>query len=138
MRDTLYTKTLVRQALPSAALDADAAVNGTTVDLGIYGNDFRTVLFVVQTATVTDGTHVFTLEESANNSDWTAVPADRVQGSLPSVVAANDDAVFQFGYIPAGVQYVRCVVTSASTTTGGVIGAVAILSGASSSPVARA
>lgn len=138
MRATLYPKTLALAALPSAALAADEAVNGTTIDLGVYGNDFRTVMFVVQTATVTDGTHAFTLEESVNGTDWTAVPASRVQGSLPTVVAANDDVVFSFGYVPSTQQYVRCVVTSADTTTGGVIGAVALCSEGSTSPVARA
>lgn len=138
MRETLYTKTLAQKALPSAALGDDGATNGTTVDLGIYGNDFRTVLFVVQTGAVTDGTHVFSLEESLNNSDWTAVPAERVQGTAPTIASSNDDAVFMFGYIPASAQYVRCVVTSASTTAGGVIGAVALCSEGSTSPVARA
>ncbi|WP_330253136.1 hypothetical protein OG874_00525 [Nocardia sp. NBC_00565] len=137
MRETLYVKTLVRVALPATVLDDDEATNGTTVDLGVFGNDFRTVMFVVQTGTVTDGTHAFTLEESVNGTDWTAVPAARVQGVLPTVAAAHDDAVFSFGYIPSTQQYVRCVVTSASTTTGGVIGAVAVCSEGSNSPVAR-
>lgn len=138
MRDTLYTKTLALTALPSSVLADDVATNGSTINLGVYGNDFRTALFVVQTGVVTDGTHAVTLEESVNGTDWTGVPADRVQGALPTVVAANDNVLFQFGYIVANCQYVRCVVTSATTTIGAVIGAIALCSGASSTPVARA
>ena len=138
MRDTLYNKTLTRVALPAATRTANAAVNGTSVDLGVFGNDFRTVMFVVQTGTVTDGSWVFTLQESYDNSAWTAVPATRVQGSLPTVVAANDDTVLEFGYVPSDRQYVRVVVTSTGSTTGAAIGAVALCSEASSVPVARA
>lgn len=137
MRDTLYTKSLARAALPSASIATNTTTNGTTVDLGVFGNDFRTVLFVVHTATITDGSFAFSLEESDDATAWTAVPSDRVQGSLPTVVAVNDNVVFTFGYIPAGGQYVRCVVVSTSVTSGGVMGAVAVCSGAGSSPVAR-
>lgn len=134
---TLYPLCLPQLALASAAR-TNGAANGATIDLGVYGNDFRSVLFVVTTGTVTDGTHAITLEHSNDGSSWSAVPASRRQGSLPSVVAASDDSVFDFGYVVGTEQYVRIVATTSGATTGGIFSAVAVLSAASSSPVARA
>lgn len=137
MRNTLYTNTLVRQALTSA-VRTNGTVNGTTVDLGVFGNDFRSVMFIVSTGTITDGTHAITMEDSPDGTNWTAVPAGRQQGSLPSAVAASDDTFYQFGYIVGSNQYVRLVATTSGATSGGAFSAVAILSEGSSSPVARA
>lgn len=137
MRDTLYNKTLVRQALTSAAR-TNGTASGTAVDLGVFGNDFRTVLFVISTATITDGSHAITLEDSPNNSDWTAVEAGRVQGSQPTVVAADDNTFFALGYIVGTAQYVRLSVVTSGATTGGVFSALAILGEGSNNPVARA
>lgn len=136
MRRTLYTHCLTRAALPYAAHTASA--NGTTVDLGVFGNDFRTVLFLISTGAVTDGTYAFTVEDSDNGSDWVAVDSTRVQGSLPTVDDADDNAVFEVGYIVGNQRYVRLVMTEADATTGALLGAVAVLGSASSSPVARA
>lgn len=136
MRNTLYNHCLVRTALPSAAR-TNGTVNGATVDLGVFGNDFRTVMFVVSTATVTDGSHAITMQDSPDGTAWTAVAAGFRQGSLPTIVAADDDTLFTFGYIVGTNQYVRLVVATTGATTGGVFGANAILSEASSSPVAR-
>lgn len=136
MRATLYSSSLARVALTSAAR-TNGTVNGTTVDLGVFGNDFRSVLFVVQTAAVTDGSHAFTVQDSPDGSAWAAVDAAYLQGSAPTVTSTNDDTLFEVGYIPGAKQYVRLSVVTSGATTGGVFGAVALLSGASSSPVAR-
>lgn len=138
MRSSLYNRALTVAALPSAAR-TNAVVNGPTIDLGVFGNDFRGALFIVTSATITDGSHAITLQESADGSTgWTNVPASRRQGSLPTIVAANDDALFEFGYIAATQQYVRLVATTTGATTGGVFSAVAVLSDGSNSPAARA
>lgn len=134
---TLYTHCLSRLALASAAR-TNGAANGATIDLGAFGNDFRTVLFVISTGTITDGTHAITLEESVDGTTWTAVPASRRQGALPSIVAADDDKIFELGYVGGRRQYVRLVATTSGATTGGVFSAVAVLGAASTSPVARA
>lgn len=136
MRRTLYNQCLTVAALPSGAR-TNGTVNGTTVDLGIYGNDFRTALFIVSTGTITDGSHAFKIQDSPDGTNWTDVPTARRQGTAPTVVAANDDTLFEVGYIVGTQQYVRLVVTTTGATTGGVFSAVAVLSGASSSPVAR-
>lgn len=136
MRNTLYNHTLVVAALPSA-IRTNGTENGTTVDLGVYGNDFRSVMFVVSTGTVTDGTHAITMQDSPDGTNWTAVAAGKRQGSLPSILAANDDTLYQFGYIVDANQYVRLVATTSGATSGGAFSAVAILSEASTAPVAK-
>lgn len=136
MRRTLYTHALARVALLSAAR-GNGTANGATVDTSVFGNDFRTVLFVVWSATITDGTHVVSVQDSDDGSTWAAAAAHLVQGTPPTIVSTSDDAVFDFGYIPAR-QYVRLVVTTTGATTGGVFGAVAVLSESSAAPVARA
>lgn len=137
MRDTLYTQALAREALPSAGARTNGTVNGTSVDTGVFGNDFRSVLLVVQTGTITDGSHAITVQDSADGSSWATADSALIQGSLPTIVAADDGAVFQFGYL-ANRQYVRLVATTSGATTGGVFSAVAVLYDASSTPVARA
>jgi hypothetical protein len=136
MRRTLYGRCLVQQALTSA-VRTNGTVNGATVDLGLYGNDFRTVLFIVSTGTITDGSHAITMQDSPDGTTWTAVPASRRQGSLPTIVAANDDTVFEFGYIVGTNQYVRLVATTSGSTTGGAFSAVAVCSEGGNSAVAR-
>lgn len=134
---TLHNNTLAVLALASdARTDGDDA--GATIDLSVYGNDFRDVEFVVTTATITDGTHAVTIEHSDNGTDWTAAPDSRVIGSLPSIVAANDNAVFQFGYKVGTEQYVRISVETSDSETGGVFSAVALLASGSNRPPARA
>lgn len=137
MREALYNRCLTRQAL-TFAVRTNGTANGATVDLGVYGNDFRTVLFVIAAATITDGSHAITLQESTDGTAWTTVPAEKRLGSLPTIIAANDDTLFEFGYVVGTAQYVRLVATTTGATTGGEFGAVAVLGEASTSPVARA
>lgn len=133
---TLFTKTMARLAL-ARAVRTNGAANGNTIDLALLKNNFRSVMFVVTTDTITDGSHAITLEHSTNGTDFTAVPAERRQGSLPTVVAADDDKIFEFGYIVGVEQYVRIVATTSGATTGGAFTAVALLSGAAVSPPTR-
>jgi hypothetical protein len=136
MRSTLYTHSLVRVALTSAAR-TNGTVNGTTVDLGVFGNDFRSVLFAVQTGSITDGSHAISVQDSPDGSAWAAVDSAQLQGAAPTITSTNDDTVFEVGYIPGTKQYVRLVATTSGATTGGIFAAVAVLGGAASSPVAR-
>lgn len=135
---TLHTQSLTQVALPVDTRSSDGTVSGSTVDLGVFGNDFRTVLFVVHAGTVTDGTHTFSLEESTDGQDWSPVAARHVQGSPVELSDANDVGVHQFGYIVHTARYVRVSVEVADATTGGLYGAVAVCGGGSQSEPARA
>ena len=136
MAKTVYSNNLAVSALPYAASSSNEATNGTTVDLALYKNNFRSVMFVVNAHTITDGTHTVTVQESANNSDWAAVATARVQGTLPEIGADDDNTVHSFGVVP-NQRYVRIVVTDADSSSGGAISAVAVIGAGSDNPANR-
>jgi hypothetical protein len=127
MKASLYHDSKTVPALLSAA-HLNGTANGVTVDKLQAGvGDYTSVLFVVQTATITDGTHTFSVQDSDDGSAWAAAAAGDLLGTPPVVGAANDDVVYDFGY--AGPKrYVRLVCVTSGATSGGVIGAVAVLS----------
>lgn len=138
MKESLYNRAIVVEALPLSTIDDNATTAGTVIDLNLFNNKFRdSVLFQIITGVVTDGTYVVGVEESENGTDYVAVPADRIQGSKPTLVAASDASVFQFGVAPGKGRWLRLSVESSGTTTGAVLAATAVLYGASKLPVKR-
>ncbi|KQH75591.1 hypothetical protein AO501_25275 [Mycobacterium gordonae] len=134
---TTHNQSLVQRALNYAVRSSNSAATGVAVDTGVYGNNFRDVTFAVYTATITDGTHTITVEESdSSGSNYGAVESWRISGTLPEIVAADDNTVFQFGVRPTK-RYVRLTITDAGSSSGGAVGAVAILSNGGNNPVAR-
>lgn len=105
----------------AVAARTNGAVNGAGVDLANYDG----AMVVVLTGTMTDGSFAITLEESDDNSTFTAVAAaDRI-GNLPTLASTDDDTTFEFGY--KGIKrYIRVVETGSGTTTGGVFGAMVV------------
>ena len=65
-----------------------------------------------------------------------AVATERVLGSLPTFTGSDDNVVKEFGVRPTK-RYVRIVVTSTSTSSGGVLSAVAVMGNGSNLPPAR-
>lgn len=114
----------VTQSLKPAARTASA--NGTGVDV----RGFNNVKVYFDLGTWTDGTHAWTIEESDNNSDYTAVAAGNLDGSLPSVTSgSNDDTVAVVGLTGKVKRYVRAVCTiTGSPATGAVAGAFVVAS----------
>lgn len=136
MRDSLYDSVVTRVAIPNASRTANSAVNGTTVDKSYNNNMFRVVMFSIFTGTITDGTVVYTMQDSPDNSAWTAVAAEFVQGTLPTTTLTDDDKVYDVGYV-GPQRYVRLVATQSGATSGGVTGAIAIMSQGRRMPVAH-
>lgn len=95
-----------------------ATVNGTAVDLS--GCNEATVLFNV--GTITDGTHTPVVQESADGTTWTDVPAASLGGTLANLTSNTDQKVDYMGT----KRYIRARVTVAGAATGGVYGAVVI------------
>lgn len=128
---SLYSELITRVAVPIATR-VNGTATGTSIDRTdpAGGTDSTTVaLIVVFTGTITDGSHAVAVQDSDDGSSWAAVSADYLQGTVPTVVAADDDKVFEIGY--RGVRrYLRVVVTTTGATTGGVFGAVVLLGGA--------
>lgn len=139
MRWTLYGHTRTVRALPITTIGINGIRYSSIVDTGVLGNDFRNVMFVFNTGAITDGTFDVTVEESDDGSTgWAAVATDRIQGSLPSIGSADDFRVegLDFGVAPTK-QYLRLKVTASGVTSGGIIGAVAVLAEGSTSPALR-
>lgn len=127
MRTSLYRESMSVMALTSSAR-VNGTANGATVDRGALNLSNPTVLFVITSATVTDGTHAVAVQESDDGTTWTAAPASAVQGTAPSIAAAGSNTVFDVGY-NGGKRYCRLTVTTSGATTGGIYSAAAVLYG---------
>lgn len=117
MRD-IYSGLLSRVSLAAAALAA--TTNGTGVDT----LNCKAGMVVVSVGAIT-GAAVFgvTLQESADNATWNAVPADLVQSSAPAILLAN--SVARVGYL-GSKRYFRPVFTLVSGTSA-LIAAIGIV-----------
>lgn len=135
MKRTVYNSTLAAVTLSPAARTATA--NGVTVDRRTPAlSNFRSAMLVVVAGTVTDGTHDIKLQESDDNSSWSDVDAAYLQGGAISLTSANDEQVYELGYT-GYARYLRAVATVATATSGGVYGAVIVLSDARRTPIPR-
>lgn len=122
MRQSLYNLARAKATL-AIALRTNGTVNGTSVDLNENKDASRSAMLIVQSGTITDGSHAVTLQESDDNSSWSTVAAADLQGSAPTVSSTDDDALFELGY-KGSKRYLRAVVTTSGATTGGTLGAV--------------
>lgn len=105
-----------------------ASVTGTTVDRTNGEHEmFRSALILVHTGTVTDGTHTVEVQESDDNSTWTAVADAHLEGTEPAIGSADDNKVYELGYM-GYKRYLRVNVTvSGAPATGGEYGALVVL-----------
>ncbi|MBD0837375.1 hypothetical protein [Streptomyces sp. TRM68416] len=136
MHPNPYNNLLAKRSLAPAARTASA--NGTTVDRAEDDAMFQDALVVIDAGVVTDGTHTFEVQESDDGASWSAAADEDLQGAEPAVTAANDDTVYEIGYLGAK-RYVRVAVTvTGGPATGGVYGAAVVLSNPRRAPVVRA
>ena len=98
------------------------SANGTGVDVSNVGE--VTVHWVV--GAITDGTHTPTIEESDDNSTYTAVAEADLVGTLAALAASTNQKVSYIGT----KRYIRAVTTiTGSPSTGGVYAAVVVATG---------
>ncbi|NIS52141.1 hypothetical protein GWN42_14040 [candidate division KSB1 bacterium] len=111
--------------------------NGTVAGVIIDTKDFESIVFVIQSATITDGTHTVKLEDGDDSglSDAADVPAADLLGALPAFLAADDNAVKRVGCVTKK-RYVRLSIVTTGATTGGSLGATAVQGHPHSMPVA--
>jgi len=125
MRD-LHSNLTPKVALTPQAISTDTATNGEIVDLQGY----QSVAFFLQSATLTDGTYTPSLVagDQSDLSDGVAVTAAELIGTIAAATfaATDDDAIKSIGY-KGDKRYIRLVVTSAGTTSGGTLSACAAL-----------
>lgn len=134
MEFDLHSSVQAVNALDVAAARTDGTDDGNVIDtLG-----FESLEYIIQTGTITDGTHTVLLEESdvvTFGGEETVVPAAETLGALPVIVAADDDTVFRVGSV-GKKRFQRLSIVTTGATTGGVTSAVAILGHARTKPVA--
>lgn len=134
MRD-LHNNIGVAAALNPQAIGSSTTTNGAIIDLA----GFESVEFVIQSATLTDGTYTPSITEGDESdlSDGSAAAAADLLGTVADATfaASDDNAVKRIGY-RGNKRYVRLNITSASVTTGGTLAAVAIKGHPRNAPVA--
>jgi len=123
--DIKQTIDVVNSLTPAART---ATANGSGVDLS--GFHSAEVAFVV--GTITDGTHTPSVQESDDNSTFTAVAAADLIGTLAALATGVNQRV---GY-RGTKRYLRAVSTVSGATTGGVYAGVVVRSDARKQPVA--
>jgi hypothetical protein len=123
--NNLYDIALAKRTV-SPATRVNGTVNGTAVDKLVNGGA-EGALVLVQTGTITDGSHAVAVEDSDDGSTgWAAVPAAQLQGTAPTIVAADDDKLFEVGVV-ASKRYLRVSVVTTGATTGGLFAAAIVL-----------
>lgn len=111
---------VVNTSVAPQALASNTTINGVATDLRTLSNQGHEWRVMAQcgVGTRTDGTYTFSIQDSADNSSFSAVTL--FNGSMTAVSAANGD--IQASYLPvAGRPYVRISVASTAVTSGGVV-----------------
>lgn len=122
-------------ALNSAAITTNTTTNGVIVDTA----GFESVEFVILSAALTDGTYTPSITEgdasdlSGGSATATADLIGTVAGA--TFAATDDNTVKRIGY-KGSKRYVRLNLTSAGTTSGGTLGAIAVLGHPHDAPTA--
>lgn len=127
MRD-IYNGVLVKASLKPIAR-TDGTVNGAAVDRvdGANASMFQDALIVLNTGTVTDGTHTITIQDSDDNSTFATVAAGFLEGDTPpALITTNDETVYETRYTGTK-RYLRVVAVTTGATTGGVYSAEVVL-----------
>ena len=131
----LKSRLTVQNTIDIQAL-TDGTVNGAEVSLA----DHNSIVFILSAGTITDGTHTPALEFSDDGgSGWAAVDASDMHGAFTAVTGTDDDTTQMVGYKLKGgyddsgtyqkaAGKLRVTIVTASATTGGIVGVIAVLS----------
>lgn len=116
------------------AFDIQAITTDTTTDGDIIDTQgFDSLLFAILAGTLTDGTYTPFIEDGDDSglSDAAAVSDTFLTNTeADTAFAATDDNTSKtIGYV-GGKRYVRLALVSASTSSGGTLGAIALLGNA--------
>ena len=126
----LYNIAGVATSLLPAARTSSAS--GTAIDL--QGKESAVVIF--HAGVCTDGTHVFSVQESDTTTDGDFAAATAIQGTAPTVTGTNnDELIAKVGYVGTK-RYIRArVVVSGGPSTGLVASAIVVTGHARHNPV---
>lgn len=133
MRDQSKELSEVQSVYPQAVTSTKTS---TTIDLAGY----ESVTILIDVGTWTDGTHTFSIQDSDDDSSYTATAAADLVGTLPVVNGTTKHRqIYEIGYVPKAAEhrYLQVVNTvTASPSTGLVYGVVAVRGRPRTAPVA--
>lgn len=117
----IKSKIDVDQSLPKIA--RTATETGTAFDISGYNG----VSVIIDAGTWTNGGHTFEIQDSDDNSTFTAVADASLDGSEPVIDGSDDGGQkYRIGYL-GNKRYLRVNVTvTGSPATGAVIGALIV------------
>lgn len=112
--------------------NAVIATNTTTNTASINTADFDMgVMLSMSVTAFTDGTYVLALEDSPDNSVFTAVASIKLIGTAPTVSAVTSSSAGLISTLGAisTEKWIRGVITSTDTTSGATVNVQSILMG---------
>ncbi len=105
-------------------------ITGATIDMedAAEGNGAESLEYVISVGTiaVAGGALQVIVQDSPDDSVWTAVPDELVIGAQPLIPIAAVNTVYRVGSI-SKKRYQRCFVDELATTTAGQVSIVAII-----------
>lgn len=119
----LHNEATSRIGLNLTVIGSNTTTSGAIIDTAGY----ESLEFYIHTATITDGTFVAQLWHGSDSglSDAVQLTGEEVLGSV-SIVAADDNVSRRIGYV-GKKRYVQLRMVSTGVTTGGSLGAHAVL-----------
>ena len=119
----LHNEATSRLGLTVAAIATNTNTDGAIIDTAHY----ESLEYYIVSGTITDGTYTAQLFHGNDSglSDAVQLTGEEVLGSAV-FVAADDNATRRIGYV-GKKRYVRLRIVSTGVTTGGTLGAVAVL-----------
>jgi len=117
MRD-ISKNLLATISIDPQTISSDTTTNGTGVDVRDY--DGAMVVFQSNDA-ITDGAFALKLQESDDDSTYTDVDSSEQIGTLANF-SSSAEGIQQVGYV-GNKRYLRPVITTTSTSSGGIVSA---------------
>lgn len=117
-----------RDAISNASPAQSISPQAVAADLtgtGVEVRGFEEVGIEINAGVCTDGDYTILVEESDDNSTYTTVAAGDIDGTGPTIAAANDDQIFKLGYM-GNSRYIRTSVVEGTDGSTGVVIAVTI------------
>lgn len=116
--EDMYNNLEVVQQIAPGTITSD-----TTSDNAVDLQGFNGALFVIEVGTVTDGTYDIEIQESDDDSSYSAVDDSDLQGD--EATGIDGSGIYKIGYL-GSKRYVQVSITASDTTDGADISAVAV------------
>ena len=124
----MVNRDLVSNILAALSIAPAANRTATTEGTGVDLRGFDSAAVIFNFGVVTDGGWTIGIEESDDDSTYTAVAADDIIGTPVEVVDSTDVRTYQLGY-RGSARYIRAVVTESTASTTGALFSATVVRG---------